>query len=221
MRSTRRNRAMQAGCSLTRHGSRARRVVLSTGTPLTVVLSASTTNHPMNSASPQISIEPLESRIAPAFAAAFSLADLNGANGFRLDGIDVDDFSGGSVSGAGDVNGDGFDDLLIGASRADPGGDSAAGESYVVFGHTGAFPAAGLDLATLDGINGFRIDGIDAGDSSGYSVSAAGDINGDGFDDLLIGGARADPGGDSLAGESYVVFGHAGAFPAAAWPKTT
>ena len=46
-----------------------------------------------------------------------------------------------SVSGAGDVNGDGIDDLLIGAKQADPNGQSGAGESYVVFGRATGFPA--------------------------------------------------------------------------------
>ena len=90
---------------------------------------------------------------------SISLADLNGTNGFRIDGIDASDLSGRSVSSAGDVNGDGFDDIMIGADGADPGGDTFAGESYVVFGKATGFGAA-LDLSTLDGSNGFRIDGI-------------------------------------------------------------
>jgi Ca2+-binding RTX toxin-like protein len=65
-----------------------------------------------------------------------------------------------------------------------------------------------LDLALIDGNNGFRLDGIDAGDASGFSVSAAGDVNGDGFADILIGGPGADRGALADAGESYVVFGH-------------
>ena len=148
------------------------------------------------------------------FAASLALSSLDGTTGFRLDGIDADDYSGRSVSSAGDVNGDGFDDLIIGADRADPGGDSNAGESYVVFGKAGGF-AASLALSSLDGTTGFRLDGIDAADFSGRSVSSAGDVNGDGFDDLIIGADRADPGGDSSAGESYVVFGKAGGFAAA------
>ena len=47
-----------------------------------------------------------------------------GAGGFRIDGIDPSDVSGFSVSGAGDVNGDGLDDVIVGASRADPDGNN-------------------------------------------------------------------------------------------------
>ena len=59
----------------------------------------------------------------------------------------------------------------------------------------------------MDGTNGFVINGIDARDNSGRSVSNAGDVNGDGIDDLIIGAEGADPNGNSYAGETYVVFG--------------
>lgn len=147
------------------------------------------------------------------FSSSLNLASLNGTNGFRIDGIDVRDFAGFSVAGAGDVNGDGFDDIIIGAYGADPGGDSLAGESYVVFGSGSGF-AASIDLAGLNGTNGFRLDGIDAYDRSGRSVAGAGDVNGDGFDDIIIGAYGGDPGGDSYAGETYVVFGTGSAFAA-------
>ncbi|MBE9101836.1 hypothetical protein [Vacuolonema iberomarrocanum] len=139
------------------------------------------------------------------FATSLDLSDLDGRNGFVLNGIDERDFSGSSVSGVGDINGDGIDDLIISAGGADPNGESS-GESYVVFGNTQGF-AAILNLADLDGRNGFVLNGIDAEDFSGGSVSGAGDINGDGIDDLIIGARFADPNGNSLAGESYVVFG--------------
>ncbi|ADJ27936.1 integrin alpha [Nitrosococcus watsonii] len=141
---------------------------------------------------------------------SLDLSTLDGSNGFTLNGIAVGDRSGWSVSGAGDVNGDGIDDFLIGAPYADPNG---AGQSYVVFGTNGGFPAA-LDLSALDGSNGFMINGIAAGDSSGSSVSGAGDVNGDGIDDLVIGAPWADPGGRDNAGQSYVVFGNSAGLPA-------
>src|SRR4028119_877845 len=140
------------------------------------------------------------------FEPTFNLLDLNGSNGFAINGIAAGDRSGRSVSSAGDVNGDGFDDLIIGANRADPNGNYWAGQSYVVFGSNSGF-GAGLDLSTLNGSNGFAINGIAADDWSGSSVSSAGDVNGDGFDDLIIGAYRADPNGITNAGQSYVLFG--------------
>ena len=135
-----------------------------------------------------------------------NLSTLDGTNGFTLNGIDRYDESGISVSSAGDVNGDGYDDLIIGANRADPNGNNS-GETYVVYG--GATEAGGaLDLSTLDGANGFILRGIDSGDRSGTSVSSAGDVNGDGYDDLIIGADRADPNGAN-SGETYVVYGGA------------
>lgn len=146
-----------------------------------------------------------------AFVPTLNLSTLDGNNGFRLDGVNAQDYSGLSVDTAGDVNGDGFADVIVSAARADPsGGDS--GSSYVVFGHSGSF-AATQSLSTLDGGNGFRLDGVAVNDDSGRSVSAAGDINGDGIGDVLVGAAKADPHG-SESGSSYVVFGHLGGFPA-------
>ena len=74
------------------------------------------------------------------FGPTVNLADLDGSNGFVINGIDADDQSGYSVSSAGDVNGDGVDDLIIGANLADPNGNSS-GESYVVFGQDASPPA--------------------------------------------------------------------------------
>ncbi|MCC5616119.1 hypothetical protein LC605_13790 [Nostoc sp. CHAB 5836] len=137
------------------------------------------------------------------WSATLNLSNLNGANGFTINGIAYGDQSGVSVSSAGDVNGDGSDDLIIGARLADPNGTDS-GQSYVVFGNTGW--SATLNLSTLNGANGFTINGIAAGDYSGWSVSSAGDVNGDRFDDLIIGAWGADPNGTE-SGQSYVLFG--------------
>ncbi|MBK9663863.1 MAG: FG-GAP repeat protein [Nitrosomonas sp.] len=140
------------------------------------------------------------------------LSDLNGNNGFRLDGVAAHDRSGRSVSNAGDVNGDGFDDVIVGAWGADPNGEHS-GSSYVVFGKAAGFDAA-MNLSSLNGTNGFRLDGEVANDYSGLSVSNAGDVNGDGFDDVIVGAWGADPNGEH-SGSSYVVFGKAAGFDAA------
>ena len=141
---------------------------------------------------------------------ALELSSLNGTNGFVINGIDMDDRSGGNVSSLWDVNADGADDLIIGAALADPSGRSAAGESYVVFGGPGVGSSGALELSSLDGTDGFVINGIDTDDSSGGTVSSVGDVNADGVNDVIIGARNADPNGSNLAGESYVVFGGVG-----------
>jgi hypothetical protein len=140
------------------------------------------------------------------FSASLDLSSLNGNNGFRLDGADENDQSGWPVSNAGDVNGDGYGDIIIGAGGADPYGKINAGESYVVFGKPSGFSAS-IDLSSLDGSNGFRLDGVSTSDMSGSSVSSAGDVNGDGYDDVIIGAPRGTSEGKDAAGETYVVFG--------------
>ncbi|WP_271069004.1 hypothetical protein [Caulobacter sp. NIBR1757] len=138
------------------------------------------------------------------FAPNLNLSILDGTNGFKINGEAAQDRSGVAVASAGDVNGDGIDDLIIGASSADPNGINS-GASYVVFGRTTGF-AATLNLSTLDGTNGFKINGEVTQDGSGASVASAGDVNGDGIDDLIIGATGAGPNG-SYSGASYVVFG--------------
>jgi Ca2+-binding RTX toxin-like protein len=142
------------------------------------------------------------------FAANLNLSTLDGTTGFKINGEVAYGFSGTSVASAGDVNGDGIDDLIIGARNAGPNG-GFSGASYVVFGRTTGF-AANLNLSTLDGTTGFQINGEAAEDYSGTSVASAGDVNGDGIEDLIIGAMYADPNG-SGSGASYVIFGRAAA----------
>jgi hypothetical protein len=146
---------------------------------------------------------------AGGFGASVALSGLNGSNGFKLSGLADNYVAGGSVSAAGDVNGDGFDDLIIGASLADEGG-SDRGAAYVVFGKAGGFGAS-VALSGLDGTNGFKLSGLTDRDYAGFSVSAAGDVNGDGFADLFIGAPSAEEGGTNR-GAAYVVFGKADGF---------
>src|SRR5215470_13559634 len=115
----------------------------------------------------------------PQFPANIDLSALDGSTGFRLSGAVTDDYSGYSVASAGDVNGDGFADLIVGAKGANaPGADSGA--SYVVFGKASGF-ASNIDLSSLNGTTGFKLSGAAAGNEAGFSVASAGDVNGDGF----------------------------------------
>jgi hypothetical protein len=138
------------------------------------------------------------------------LAGLDGNAGFKIDGVMSGDESGSTVSNAGDVNGDGLDDLLVNARFADPNG-SNSGRSYVLFGRSSGF-ASPLLLSTLSATTGFQLDGEAASDLSGSALAAAGDVNGDGLDDFLIGAESANPNGND-SGRAYLVFGTTTGFP--------
>jgi hypothetical protein len=113
---------------------------------------------------------------------------LNGSRGVTLAGANAEDASGWSVDSAGDVNGDGWLDLLVGASGADPLGQSGAGETYLVYGRSNGLPALiTLTNSWFDGTNGVLFAGAQYAIWSGCSVSSAGDVNGDGYGDMLIG----------------------------------
>jgi VCBS repeat-containing protein len=141
------------------------------------------------------------------------LATLDPANGFLIRGDANAGHAGWSVSSAGDVNGDGFDDVIVGAPFGGLGGNYA-GQAYVVFGKASGLGAvddsgrAAVDLTDLPAADGFVIRGATDGDAVGWSVSAAGDVNGDGFADVIVGAPLGSDTG-SFAGQAYVVFGKA------------
>lgn len=159
---------------------------------------------------------------------ALGVNALDGSNGFRVDGFIPFERAGFSVSSAGDFNGDGFDDILIGApgDRDDPwepfdyANPAGAGRAYVIYGKADDFDAV-INLGDVDttgdgfsitGIDGLAIPNGDGVDYAGFSVSSAGDVDGDGFDDLIIGAPYVDTDTTVGTGEAYLIFGRADGF---------
>ncbi|WP_137680178.1 beta strand repeat-containing protein [Aurantiacibacter suaedae] len=133
--------------------------------------------------------------------------------GFQIVGSAISDYAGNAVSAAGDVNGDGLADLIVGAPNVDGAGGDDVGKAYVVYGRTGGAPVDLSALTASGNTQGFEIIGSSADDQAGYSVSSAGDVNGDGLADLIVGAPNADGvGGDSI-GKAYVVYGRTGGAP--------
>ncbi len=142
-----------------------------------------------------------------AFPNPFNLAELNGENGFTINGQGEYALFGDAIAAAGDINGDGFKDLIIGSGSTSPGGRSGAGEVHIIFG--GPNIPAVLNAAELDGSNGFAIEGLAAGDSFGVAVDGGVDINADTFSDVIIGAdtAATDDTNIPYGGTAYVIFG--------------
>jgi hypothetical protein len=133
---------------------------------------------------------------ANAFPRVLPAGKLNGVNGFLIRS-DYGDW--GAVSSAGDVNGDGFSDLIVSSTNY-PGSEAA----FIYFGHGGRFPK-NFNTSRFAGKNGFALS-APLSEYAGMSVSGAGDINGDGFDDMLVGAPGASLAGEN-SGSCYVVFG--------------
>lgn len=128
--------------------------------------------------------------------ATIDVSSLDGSNGFVLT-----NFGSNAVANAGDMNGDGIDDLVV--SNPFVGG---TGGAFVVYGRTSFSPT--VNLMFLNPSLGVYLNGDSLHDRAGESVSSAGDVNGDGYDDLIIGAIQFDvPTTPTGPGKAYVVFG--------------
>ncbi len=108
----------------------------------------------------------------------------------QWNGTSSGDLLGSAIASAGDIDGDGFADVLIGSPGASPGGLNSAGSAQVFAGVSGTMIA--------------QFDGLAAGDGLGASLSSAGDLNGDGIAELILGAPTASPAGLTEAGSVYV-----------------
>lgn len=143
------------------------------------------------------------------FPSLLFITDLDGSNGFAIEseGEQDEQFLGQSVGFAGDVNGDGIGDILVGATGALNVNGVRTGATYVIYGDSAGFDAS-FQVSTLTGANGFKISSTAENDQFGRSVSALGDVNGDGIHDFIVGCPRCRPtGGEFYAGAAYVFYG--------------
>lgn len=137
-------------------------------------------------------------------ASTIDVANFTSADGFQVQGSTAGEHVGWAVRGIGDVNGDGFEDFVTGA----PYNSSSAGVAYIVYGQAGA-TRSNINTSTIsNGTNGFRIIGQSMLDYLGASVGGAGDINDDGYDDIIVVAPRDDD-YNTDAGIVYVIFGRA------------
>jgi alpha-tubulin suppressor-like RCC1 family protein len=134
------------------------------------------------------------------------LAFQSGSAGFRIIGAaDTDEF-GGTVAGGGDINGDGYDDVLAGSRKHNPGGKTEAGTVWVIFGRPKGSTFTDIDLAASLPVElGIKIVGAGASNWL-YTTAIVGDMNGDGFDDIVV-GAQLNWGNGFQVGRAYVIFG--------------
>jgi len=122
--------------------------------------------------------------------------------GFTIKGNAANDYFGFSASTAGDVNNDGYDDIIVGAYKK----SGEKGAVYVIYGNDKS-SLSDIDLSVVDLHSqgkGFTITGNAGGDYFGYSVSTAGDINGDEYSDIIIGAPTKGPN----QGAVYVIYGN-------------
>lgn len=124
-----------------------------------------------------------------------------GSGGYRLEASSADGEFGSSVAGVGDVDGDGYDDVAVGARLS--GGD---GRVFVFYGKTDTDTLT-EDTLAMDATAGISITASEDAGWVGHSVAGAGDVNGDGRPDILFGAPAHDIDGELSAGRAFLVYG--------------
>lgn len=144
---------------------------------------------------------------------SFNLATMTSSDGFQVIGGATNYNTGCQVRDAGDVNGDGVGDVIIGSNQATVRGKAFAGITHVVF---GASVNSNIDLLHFPHLRGYSISGVGANDFSGTAVSGGFDFNDDGYGDVIVGAYGANPDGKADAGMAYIVYGRPSPSPTSA-----
>ena len=143
---------------------------------------------------------------ASGFPQNTSFGNLDGTNGFAIDGSTLGSGRTVAIASSGDVNGDNLDDILIGVTDVNSANASNGGSAFVIFGSMANFDAT-YTPDNLDGTNGFVMEGAVVGDQLGTNVEIIGDLDNDGLDEIMVSAPFASPNDLRDAGAIYFIYG--------------